>query len=254
VNKLAFSSSFASPREIQSSQRGGIFFRLLFLIFFIGALFLFYLARSPLLRTAGNFWIVDDPPAASDAIVILGDDDYQGDRATRAAELFKAGWAPRVIASGRYLRPYAGISELEEHDLMDRGVPKGVIVRLEHHAENTRDEAIAISQFIASHGWKRIIVVTSNYHTRRAQYICERVFPPGTVLRVAAARDAEYDPGDWWLSRAGLKLFTHEFAGMILSMWELRRNNVQTTGSSWFHLPFEGSTHLWGSPVLTVYS
>ena len=72
-------------------------------------------------RAASGSWTKD--PRAADAIVMLGDDNYDADRATRAAELFKAGWAPRVIASGRYLRPYASIAELEEHDLIDRGVP-----------------------------------------------------------------------------------------------------------------------------------
>ena len=161
-------SVLSRARSGTTSQRGGIFFRLLFLIAFAALVFLVYLARHPLMRMAGNFWVVDEGPVASDAIVILGDDNYPADRATRAAELIKAGWAPRVIASGRYLRPRASIAELEEHDLIDRGVPQTAVVRLAHRAENTRDEAAAISQFILSKGWKRIIVVTSNYHTRRA--------------------------------------------------------------------------------------
>ena len=130
----------------ESIQRGGIFFRFLFLIFLICVAFVLYLARHPLLRVAGNFWVVDDAPAASDVIVVLGDDNYSGDRAARAAELYKAGWAPRVVASGRYLRPYAGISELEEHDLEAHGVPAKAITPLAHHAENTREEGAAIVQ------------------------------------------------------------------------------------------------------------
>ena len=142
-----------------------------------------YLLRHPLMRLVGSFWVVDESPEASDAIVILGDDNYAADRAARAAELFRSGRAPRIIASGRYLRPYASIAQLEEHDLTDRGVPPSAIVRLEHHAQNTRDEAIAISRLLSTRGWKRVLLVTSNYHTRRSRYICEREFPPGTVLQ-----------------------------------------------------------------------
>ncbi len=212
----------------RASQRGGIFFRLLFLIFFLFLIFLVYLARHPLLRMAGSFWVVDENPVASDAIVIMGDDNYQADRATRAAELIKAGWAPRVIASGRYLRPYASIAELEEHDLIDRGVPQTAVVRFAHHAENTRNEAIAVSQLLSAHGWKRIIVVTSNYHTRRSRYICERAFPPGTVLHVVAARDADFDPDNWWRTRLGVKIFAHELVGMVVAMWELRHEDARS--------------------------
>ncbi len=216
----------AGRRSHATFERGGIFFRLLFLLSFLVLVFLVYLARHPLMRVAGHFWIVDDNPVASDAIVVLGDDNYQADRATRAAELLKAGWAPRVVASGRYLRPYASIAELEERDLISRGVPETAVVRFAHYGEDTRGEAAAVSQLVASKGWKRIIVVTSNYHTRRARYICEREFPPGTSLRVVAARDTDFDPDSWWEHRKGVKIFAHEVFGMIESFWELRHQEA----------------------------
>jgi len=221
---------FAGRQE--SPQRGGIFFRLLFLMFFCFLIFLVYLARHPLLELAGSFWVVDQTPAASDAIVMLGDDNFSGDRATRAAELFKAGMAPRVVASGRYLRSYATIAELEQHDLTDRGVSADAVIRLEHRAEDTREEAAAIAQLISARGWKRILLVTSNYHTRRALYICQRTFPPGTILLVVSAPDSEYDPHSWWRTRTGLKIFGHEAVGMIVAMWEMRHSEVQTSSAS----------------------
>jgi len=237
-----------------ASQRGGIFFRLLFIIFFLFLVFLVYLARHPLLRMAGSFWIVDEGPVASDAIVILGDDNYNGDRATRAAELLKAGWAPRIVASGRGLRSYASIAELEEHDLTDRGVPMTAIVRFAHRAEDTRDEAGAISQLISSRGWKRIILVTSNFHTRRARYICERSFPPGTVLRIVAARDSDFDPNNWWRARMGIRIFAHEFVGMVMAMWEMRHNGVQTSDSAALEFRDSMVADRYVSDTLLVYS
>ncbi len=217
------------PRRLSTSQRGGIFFKLVVLIFLACFVFVIYVARHPLMRLAGNFWVVDDGPAASDAIVILGDDNYEGDRATRAAEVLKAGWAPRIIASGRYLRPYASIAQLEQHDLLERGIPASAIIPLAHRAENTREEGEAIGKFIAAHGWKRILVVTSNYHTRRARYILSRVLPPGTVLRVLSATDTNYDPDNWWRTRRGVKIFFHESVGMIVAMWELRHRDPRTS-------------------------
>jgi len=246
---------FVAPaRRLRSPQRGGIFFRFLLLLCFLAFLFAVYLVRHPLLRLAGGFWVVDDGPAASDAIVILGDDNYNGDRAARAAEILRAGWAPRIIASGRFLRPYASIAELEEHDLTSRGIPAGAIVRFAHRAENTREETAAIAQLISSRGWKRIILVTSNYHTRRSRYIAERTFPPGTILRVVAARDSEYDPDNWWRSRVGVKIFAHEFVGMIVSLWEMRHSDVQTSESGLFfslHSMVANSRH---PGTLRVYS
>lgn len=215
-----------------SAEQGGIFFRLLLLLCFVSFLLALYLVRHPLLRLAGGFWIVDEAPLPADAIVILGDDNFNADRAARATELYKAGWAPRIVASGRYLRPYASIAELEEHDLIGRGVPQSAIVRFAHRAENTKDEAAALAQLISSHGWKRILLVTSNYHTRRSQYLAEREFPAGTVLRVLAAPDSDYDPHDWWRTRGGLKIFSHECVGIVVSMWEMRHKDVQTSEST----------------------
>ena len=226
---LRFGSSVPAA---SNAQRGGIFFKFLFLLCFLCFVFVLYLARQPLLRLAGGFWIVDDGPAYSDAIVILGDDNYGGQRAARAAELFKAGWAPHVVASGRFLRSYASISDLEEHDLKDAGVPEEAIIRFQHHAANTKEEAEALRQLILQQRWKRILLVTSNYHTRRARYICARTFPAGTVLRVVPARDSEYDPDHWWETRRGLAIFSHELTGMVVSLWEMRHQYVQTTDSA----------------------
>jgi uncharacterized SAM-binding protein YcdF (DUF218 family) len=172
---------------------------------------------------------VDQPPGLSDAIVVLGEDNYNADRAARAAQLFKDGWAPRVVASGKYLRPYASIAELEQHDLADRGVPMKAIIPLAHRAENTREEAYAIGQLLRSRRWKRILLVTSNYHTRRAQFICSRAFPTGTALQVIAAPDSEYDPDGWWRTRKGTKIFFYESVSMLLALWEMRQRDSRTS-------------------------
>jgi uncharacterized SAM-binding protein YcdF (DUF218 family) len=220
-----------SSRRPRNSRRGGVLSSLLSLLFLIVLLAVIYLLRHPLMRLVGNFWVVDESPEASDAIVVLGDDNYASDRATRAAELFRAGRAPRIVASGRYLRAYASIAQLEEHDLTDRGVPASAIVRLEHHAQNTRDESIAISRLLSTRGWKRVLLVTSNYHTRRSRYICEREFPPGTLLRVVAAPDSDYDPDKWWSTREGIKIFFHEALGMLVALWETREGDVRGEGA-----------------------
>jgi len=225
--------------ERRNAQRGGIFFRLLFLIFFLAFLVVLYLVRNPILRLAGSFWVVDETPQVSNVIVILSDDNYGGDRATRASELFRSGMAPRILASGRNLRSYASIAELMEHDLKDRRVPANAIIPLAHRAEDTREEADTVSQAIAAHGWKKVLLVTSNYHTRRARYIFERTLPVGTELRVIAARDMDYDPDNWWHTRMGVKIYFHEAIGYLVAIWEMRRTDVQT---SW--LTFESPRSL----------
>jgi vancomycin permeability regulator SanA len=109
-----------------------------------------------------------------------------------------------------------------EHDLIERGVPKDKIVRVSHNAGNTREEAQALAQQALERKWRSVIVVTSNYHTRRARYIFLHVFPSQTLVRVSGSHDGDFDPEHWWQARNSLKEFTREFAGMLVAMWELR--------------------------------
>ncbi len=212
-------------------QHGGIIFNLLVLLVLLAALSVVYLLRQPLLRAAGEFWVVDEPLQLADAILLLGDDNYPADRASRAAELYRGGWAPRIVASGRQLRRYAGLAELMQRDLVERGVPAEAVIRFPHSAGNTREEAEALRQLVAKRGWRRVLVVTSNFHTRRARYIFRRVFPSTVSVRVAAARDSLYDPDHWWESRHGVKLFFGETLGICLAMWELRHAETPPRGA-----------------------
>jgi len=223
-----------TPRAQGATQRGGIIAKLLALLILVLFCFVIYLVRVPLLRVAGNFWITPQPPAATDVIVILSDDDFTADRASRAAELYHAGWAPKIVASGRQLRPYASIAELMQKDLEARGVPEKAIIPYPHDAVDTLIELTDIRGFIRQHGWKRVMIVTSNFHTRRTRYLCRHIFPPDIKVLVEAAPDVNYDPDSWWRTRGGLKIFFHEFVGMAVSAWEVRHQKPSPPGTLLF--------------------
>lgn len=209
----------------RKGERGGIVTRLAVLLFLVLFCAVLYLARHPLMRFAAENWIVEDPLQNSDAIILLGDDNFYADRATRAAELFRQGMAPLVVASGRRLRPNAGIAELMEHDLIERGVPKDRIIRFPQDADSTMEEAEALVSFVASKKWRSVIVVTSNYHTRRARYIFRRVFPGAVRVSVASAHDGDFDPSNWFEKRKSIKRFIWEIEGMVTAVWELRHRS-----------------------------
>src|SRR5216683_2287062 len=168
-----------------------------------------------------------------DHFAVLGDDNFYADRATRGAQLFREGKAPVIVASGRRLRPNAGIAELMEHDLVERGVPRDKIVRFAQDADSTLEEARSLARLAKERKWHSVIVVTSNFHTRRARYIFQRVFPQGLEVRIASARDGDFDPEEWWEKRKSIKELTREFAGMVVTLWELRgRSEISETTQS----------------------
>ncbi|HET6144306.1 MAG TPA: YdcF family protein [Candidatus Acidoferrales bacterium] len=207
---------------MRCKERGGIFFRVLSTLFFIGFLALLFVMRHPLMRFAGQFWVLDEPVAQSDALIVLGDDNFGGDRSFHAAELYREGIAPVVVASGRLLRRNSGMAEIMQRDLESFGVPPTSIVPLASRAGNTREEAGEVAKLIHNRGWKRVVIVTSNYHARRTRFIYGRVLPASVNFRVTGAHDAEFDPSRWWETRQGEKLFFTELAGYVVARWELR--------------------------------
>ena len=217
---------------MRRKEHGGIFFRLLFLIVFLAICAFFYVIRRPLMRLAGELWVLNDAAMQSDVLIVLGDDNYAADRAAHATELYRMGIAPIIVASGRALRPYAGISEMMERDLESHGVPAASIVKFSHRGENTREEAEALAGLIAGRGWKRVLIVTSNYHARRARFIFERVLPPNVIVHVNGANDSEFDASRWWETRQGRKLFLSEVLGYVVAWWELRGKPGRAPGAT----------------------
>jgi uncharacterized SAM-binding protein YcdF (DUF218 family) len=203
-----------------SSQSGGILVSLVTLVAVMLVLTVLYLARHSIFRMVGEGWVVEDTLEHSDAILVLSDDNFYADRATRASQIYRQGLAPIVVASGRRLRPYAGIAELMEHDLIERGVPKDKILRIPQDADNTRDEAKALALVAKQKKWRSVIVVTSNYHTRRTRYIFSHTFPKDISVRITGAQDAEFDPERWWERRTSIKRLVHEMAGLVVAIWE----------------------------------
>jgi uncharacterized SAM-binding protein YcdF (DUF218 family) len=210
------------PGKGKESERGGILVNLIVVVCLVVLCTILYIARAPILRFIAESWMIEDVDGKSDALIVLSDDNFYADRAQRAAELLREGKANLIVASGRRLRPNASIAELMEHDLIERGVPKDKIVRLAHDADSTREEAEAVVRLAKEKKWHSVIVVTSNYHTRRARYIFRKVFPQGIEVYVASARDGDFDPQHWWEKRKSIKELTREFAGMVVAMWELR--------------------------------
>jgi uncharacterized SAM-binding protein YcdF (DUF218 family) len=215
-----------NPLGTKRKERGGVVIKLIVLASFFTFSIALYLVRHPIFRFVAESWVVEDPLDKADVLMVLSDDNFYADRATRAAELFREGKAPLVVASGRRLRPNAGIAELMEHDLIERGVPKDKILRFAVDADSTTEEAEALAKLVKTKKWRKIIVVTSNYHTRRARYIFRRVFPQDIEVRVASARDGDFDPESWWQKRKSTKLLVREIAGMVVALWDLRQGSV----------------------------
>jgi uncharacterized SAM-binding protein YcdF (DUF218 family) len=114
------------------------------------------------------FLCVDSGPVKADVIVVLGGGSHE--RPERAAELFKEHAAPRIIISG------LGDYEINRRRLMAAGVPANAI-ELETQSRTTRENAQFTVKLLREQKPKRVILVTSWYHSRRA-VACFRHYAP----------------------------------------------------------------------------
>lgn len=107
---------------------------------------------------------VDSGEVKADVIVVLGGQPHE--RTGRALELYRAGAAPKILLSG------TGDDIEEQNFLGTNGVPADVIVR-EGKSRSTRENARFSIPILRELGAKRVIIVTSWYHSRRAVHCFE---------------------------------------------------------------------------------
>lgn len=167
-----------------------------------------FLFRVPLLTTAGQFLIENDSPRKSDLIVVLGGDDF-GTRIIKAAQLQQAGYAPYVLVSGPAILLGPESDETIEY-ARRQGYSRSMFRPLPSNADSTRSETVIIGNYLREHGVKKMILVTSNYHTRRAAKLMRKA-NPGVWIVVVPAPDPFFSPGTWWKSRSGQKTFLFEW-------------------------------------------
>jgi len=96
------------------------------------------------------------------------------------------------------------------------GVPADAIVRIESIATETLDELTRIRALAVERGWTRLILVSSNFHTRRVSLIARYVFEDDLQVAVIGSRYSEFDPRGWWRTARDARTFLIEFQKLLL--------------------------------------
>lgn len=164
--------------------------------------------------------IVREPLSRADYIVVLN--GRVDSRAFRAADAYLHGFAPRILIaevaersiSRRGEPPTEHLHERIGLSLQELGVRPTAIeyMSFPQGAMNTRDEARALREFLLRNPARRVIVVTSDYHTLRARMILRQELRGMDVeLKMAPARTDDVQPGDWWKTESGRRVYGTEF-------------------------------------------
>ena len=98
--------------------------------------------------------------------------------------------------------------------LVKQGYPRSLFLTVPLSARSTVDEARAMGPLFHRLGAKRIILVTSNFHSRRAKEVF-RLFLPEFDFRMESAADDAFDPGAWWTKPQERHLLFSEYQKML---------------------------------------
>ena len=212
---------FAKKRRIRS-----IF--IVFVTLFALVSLSIWLLRITILRGIGDFLIIKNRPKKSDVIVVLrGDLNFS--RTLESARLFHEGYAEKIFISTSLLD--SNCSKLEKLGasvhcgqemlkdiLIQLGVDKQKILLGDRKpGGGTKGESRRVKQMMLERNYKKALIVTSWYHTRRAEAIYEDSLSDTNLeVVVICARDDTSSPSNWWEYRYVAIAVLEEFPKLLI--------------------------------------
>jgi uncharacterized SAM-binding protein YcdF (DUF218 family) len=181
----------------------------------IGAWF----ARTPLLRTAADLWIVSDVAGPADAAVVFG--GGVENRPFAAAAYYRQGLVKKVLISKNGIGPAAQLSVVTSDVaanravLLEMGVPQSAIETFGISSSNTHQEVLALRDWARHTGARSLIVPTEIFSARRVRWMLHRAFGDKVVILVPALEPREYRRDNWWRQGQGITAFYNEVSKYI---------------------------------------
>lgn len=185
---------------------------------FIGIAAVLWVARVPILTGIASFLTVEDIIEPGDVILMFPGE--ANTRPTRVAELYDAGLAPTIVIprvenpDGDTLGVMPNMTDAAAVVMQRLGVPRDAIVVLKTPggSTSTRDDVRIFREYVERHDVRRVIAVTSMYHTRRARWALRRALDGLSVdIMMAPAPELGFSESDWWQSEDGLITYFQEY-------------------------------------------
>jgi DUF218 domain len=166
---------------------------------------------------AGDFLVVDVPLHSDVILVLAGETDR---RPQRALELLAQGYGRRVlldVPTNAKIYEFTQIQLAQEYiqNLPQQHLPQPAPISIcPIDGLSTKDESKDAEKCLARESGKSVLIVTSDFHTRRALNIFRREVP-GHDYSVAAARDEAQFGVKWWTHRQWAKTLLDEWLKLV---------------------------------------
>jgi uncharacterized SAM-binding protein YcdF (DUF218 family) len=167
---------------------------------------------TALALNAGRMLVIDEPRTSDVILVLAGETEH---RPARALQLLGEGYTRKIVidvpAEGQIYEfsPLQLARRYAEDLSQTASISVCPIAGL-----STKDEVRDAEPCLAREGAKSVLIVTSDFHTRRALYIFQKEIP-GISFSVAAARDSRQFGIRWWAHRQWAKTFLDEWLRLL---------------------------------------
>ena len=185
--------------------------------FSVFGLLILFLFREPFLTLYARSFILQNAQKGADAIICLS-----GDRETRTPEclrLWNQGYGRALYVTEEKPKNKEFHNLELSHLQFAREVTERMklmarwklLPSLSGGATSTFDEAEDALALGKREKWKRIIIVTDEFHTRRAHLAFQKVFEGSEIeVQVAGAPNEVFAIDDWWQSDRGILAYMGE--------------------------------------------
>ena len=196
------------------------------LIIFV--IILSFALSGPAMRYLGAYLVLRDEPGKADVIVILGGSPAV--RGLAGADYYNQGLAPRVFLCRGGLERAELLKGLDLSDtgnwgltrriLTEKGVPAEAVTLDPIFVDSTFAEAKRVQAFLLGHQLTSMILVTSDFHSRRAYLTLSKVLGPGIRIISLPSQYDVYQADAWWRDRYSAKRVVMEYQKLLFFKWE----------------------------------
>jgi len=183
---------------------------------------LLYVFRFQALAGIGGFLVIHDQLEPADLIYVLNGDPTV--RPYHAAALFHQGLAPKIVIArtedsiGVQFGAYPNVTDSNLIILKKLGVPETQLTELRWGTgvSTTFDEAIALRDYCQQHPVRKVIVVTSDLHSRRSRFVFRKVLSGmGIKVMLSPIADRKYGASNWWRLEDGVIGCQNEYIKLL---------------------------------------
>jgi hypothetical protein len=161
---------------------------------------------------AGDFLLVDAPLPSDVILVLAGETDR---RPERALQLLAQGYGRQIVLDVPARAKIYEFTQIQLAEKYIQDLPQAASVSLcPIDGQSTREESKDAEKCLARAGGKSVLIVTSDFHTRRALSVFRREVP-GYEYSAAAARDGAQFGVRWWTHRQWAKTLVDEWLRLI---------------------------------------